>query len=148
MVGSNCFNYTGNVSTKTADLSTVKILFNSVISTPTARCMMGDLKDFYLGTPMEPKDYAYMCIPLHMLPNDIIKHYQLKPLIHNGHVCVQIQQGMYSLLQTSLLANLQLQCFAPGTIWLCALCHHARLMVPPHSTHSICPCCGQLLIPM
>jgi len=95
MVGSNCIDYTGNVSTKTADLSTINILFNSVISTPTARWMMGNLKDFYLGTPMEPKDYAYMCILLHMLPDNIIEHYQLKPLIHNGqHVYVEIQHSM------------------------------------------------------
>jgi len=69
----------------------VKFLFNSIISMPNAKCMMGDLKEFYLGTPMEPKDYAYMHIPLHMLPNNIIEHYQLKPLIHNGHVYVEIQ---------------------------------------------------------
>jgi len=60
-VGGNQVGYTSNVSTRTADLSMVEILFNSIISTPTAKCMMGDIKDFYLGTPMEPKDFAYMC---------------------------------------------------------------------------------------
>jgi len=130
MVGSNHVNYTNNVSTKTTDLSTIKILFNSVISTLTARCMMGNLKDFYHGTPMEPKDYAYMHILLHMLPDDIIEHYGLKPLIHNGHVYVEIQHGMYGLPQASLLANLQLQHFlephgyAPCTIMPSLWCHH------------------------
>ncbi len=70
-VGGNCVDYSGNVSTKTADLSTIKILFNSIIFTaPYANCMMEDLIDFNLGTPMEPKDYTYMCmfIPVTMLP--------------------------------------------------------------------------------
>jgi hypothetical protein len=38
--------YPGEVSTKTADLCTAKLLFNSVISTPDAQFMTGDLKDF------------------------------------------------------------------------------------------------------
>jgi len=30
--------------------------------------MIGNLKDFYCGTPMAPKDYAYMCICIAVLP--------------------------------------------------------------------------------
>ena len=67
-VGGDRVEYTGNVSTKTADLITAKLLFNSVISTPGACCMIGDLKDFYLGTPMQLADYAYMRIPVAVLP--------------------------------------------------------------------------------
>jgi len=94
--------------------------------------MMGDLKDFYLGTPMEPKDYAYMGIPLAMLPIDIMDHYQLHQLVHNGHVYVEIRHGMYGLPQAGLLANLQLQQFlAPHGYAPCAItpglwCHHTR----------------------
>ncbi len=94
-VGGNCVDYTGHISTKMTDLSTVKILFNSIISMPHTQCMMGNLKDFYLGTPMEPKDYAYMCIPIAMLPEDIMEHYQLHALIHKGHVYIEIQCSMY-----------------------------------------------------
>jgi len=86
-----------------------KILFNSVLSMPNAKCMMGDLKDFYLGTPMDAKDYAYMHIPTHMLLEDIMLHYNLHHLVHNGHVYVEICRGMYGLPQAGLLANLQLQ---------------------------------------
>jgi len=64
--------YTSNVSTKTANLSTIKILVNSIVSMPKAKCMMGNLKDFYFGTPMDPKNYTYMHIPVHMLPDNII----------------------------------------------------------------------------
>jgi hypothetical protein len=54
-VGGNLVHYPDKVSTPTADLSTVKLLLNSVISTPGARFATFDLKDFYLGTPMMRK---------------------------------------------------------------------------------------------
>jgi hypothetical protein len=52
-VGGNLIHYPVKVSTPYADLAAVKILLNSVISTPYARFATFDLKDFYLGTPME-----------------------------------------------------------------------------------------------
>ncbi len=64
-----------------------------------ARCMMGDLKDFYLGTPMPPTDYAYMRIPISAIPDAIMDHYKLHNLVHNGHVYVEIRKGMYGLPQ-------------------------------------------------
>jgi len=51
---------------------------------------MGDLKDFYLGTPMPPKDYVYMWIPITVILADVMEHYQLHDLIHNGHVYMEI----------------------------------------------------------
>lgn len=47
--GGDRVEYPGDVSTKTADISTAKLLFNSVLSTPNAKFMTGDLKDFTLG---------------------------------------------------------------------------------------------------
>jgi len=52
--------------------------------------MMGNLKDFYLRTPMPPKDYAYMRIPITVIPANVMDHYQLHDLVHNGHVYVEI----------------------------------------------------------
>jgi len=52
-VGGDRVNYPGEVRTKTSDLTTAKILINSTISTPGARYMCLDIKDFYLGTEME-----------------------------------------------------------------------------------------------
>jgi hypothetical protein len=100
------------VSTKTADLTTAKILFNSVLSTPGAKFLGIDIKDFYLGTPM--KDFEYMCIPLHMLPEAIIGQYNLTPLVHNSCVYVEIRKGMYGLPQAGKLANnLLIEAFVP-----------------------------------
>jgi hypothetical protein len=78
--------YDGDVSTKTADLTTVKTMLNSVKSTPNDRFMTGDIKDFYLETPMEAKDYAYMRITVTAIPNSIMTKYKLAALIHKGFV--------------------------------------------------------------
>jgi len=73
--------------------------------------MIGNLEDFYLGTPIQAQDYAYMQILIALLPPNIMDHYQLHDLMHNGHVYVKIRHGMYGLLQAGQLANLQLQAF-------------------------------------
>jgi hypothetical protein len=46
--GGDRIDYPGNKTTKTADITTAKLLFNSVVSTPNAKFMTIDLKDFYL----------------------------------------------------------------------------------------------------
>ena len=45
-MGGNRINFPGEVGTPTADLLLVKILFNSVVSTPGAKFMTMDIKDF------------------------------------------------------------------------------------------------------
>jgi hypothetical protein len=57
-------------------LLTVKLLFNSVISTPQAKFMCIDIKDFYLCTPMER--YEYFSMKLELFPEDIIEEYGLR----------------------------------------------------------------------
>ena len=47
--------YPGDVGTPTADMPLAKILFNSVISTKNATFMTGDIKNFYLNTPLKRK---------------------------------------------------------------------------------------------
>ncbi len=69
-MGSNLINYPGNYGTPTTDLLTVKLLIDSVISTPNAKFMTFDLKDFYLMTPM--KCYEYFQMKLELFPQDII----------------------------------------------------------------------------
>jgi hypothetical protein len=89
----------------------VKLLLNSVISTPGAKCMMADLKDFYLGTPMEPEDYAYARFPVNVIPEAIMQEYNLEPLIHNGFVYVVVRKGCYGLAQAGRIANDRLKAF-------------------------------------
>jgi hypothetical protein len=105
--GGNKIIYLGKVSTPTADLPIVKLHLNSVISTPGAKYMSIDIKNFYLDTPME--QYEYMWIPVKHIPADIMAQYKLTSLIHNNMVMVEIRKGMYGLPQAGILANDRLQ---------------------------------------
>ena len=68
-MGGDRLDYQGEVSTKTARLTTINILLNIVVSLAGAKFMTEDLKNFYLNTPMnEPK---YMKIPVRLIPDEI-----------------------------------------------------------------------------
>lgn len=77
MVG-NLINYSGDCGTPTADLLTIKLLLNSIISTKGARFFTMDIANFYLNTPLATQD---------------------------GWVYVEISKGMYGLPQAGLLAQ-------------------------------------------
>jgi hypothetical protein len=107
-VGGNCLDYPGATSTPTAKLTTAKCVLNSTISTSNARFMVVDIKDFHLNTPL--KRYEYMRLPLAMIPDEIIKQYQLRQLAtSDGWVYIKIRKGMYGLKQAGILANQRLQ---------------------------------------
>jgi hypothetical protein len=105
--GGNLIDYPGDCSTKTAGLTTAKLLFNSTISTPQARVMCLDVKNFYLNTPMQR--YEYMRLPLIIIPDEIIEAYNLKAIARDGWVHIEIRKGMYGLPQAGILANKLLQ---------------------------------------
>ena len=67
--------YPGDAGTPTANLLTIKLLLNSIISTPNAKFMTMGIKDFYLNTPMAW--YEYMQLQLAGMPEDVIAHYKL-----------------------------------------------------------------------
>jgi hypothetical protein len=77
-MGGNLVNYPNDCSTPTADIITVKILLNSIVSTLNAKFMTIDLKDFYLMTPMSR--YEYFRMKLDLFPEDIIEEYNLKDI--------------------------------------------------------------------
>jgi hypothetical protein len=102
-VGGDKLDYPFDISTRTAGLTTAKILFNSVVSTKNAKFCTMDIKDFYLNTPMDR--YEYMRIPIDIIPEDIFEYYNLKDLVHNGSVTVEIRKGMYGLSSSGHLAS-------------------------------------------
>jgi hypothetical protein len=69
-VGGNLIQYPGDVSTCSADLTTSKCLWNSTISTDGDNYMCLDIKNFYLGTPMDT--FEYMRIPTKLILHEII----------------------------------------------------------------------------
>ncbi len=50
--GGNLINYPGKLTTRTADITTSKLHWNSVLSTQKAKYMCLDLKNFYLSAPL------------------------------------------------------------------------------------------------
>jgi hypothetical protein len=61
-VGGDNINYPGSCATPTGDLTLFKIMLNSVISTPGARFMSFDIKNFYLNMPMSRYEYIQITI--------------------------------------------------------------------------------------
>ena len=102
-VGGNLIDFPGDVSAKVADLTTAKVLFNSVVSTPKAKFMGIDVKNFYLGTPMER--YEYMFLPIEIIPLEIIEQYNLLDKVHQGKIYIEIRRGMYGLPQAGIIAQ-------------------------------------------
>ena len=102
-VGGDRVNYPFETSTPTADLPTIKMLWNSVLSTPKAKFLSMDVANFYLGTPMERPEF--MRLPIKVIPQEIIDKYNLNSIVEDGWVFVRIEKGMYGLPQAGFLAN-------------------------------------------
>jgi hypothetical protein len=106
-VGGDILDYSGNVTTSTADITTFKILINNTLSTKDAVMMMMDINNYYLGTPL-PR-FEYMKMVFSRFPEEIIQKYNLNALAFDGWVYIEIRKGMYGLKQAGLLANQLLQ---------------------------------------
>eukprot|EP00804_Cyclotella_cryptica_P002895 CCRYP_009401-RA/>CCRYP_009401-RA protein AED:0.38 eAED:0.38 QI:0/0/0/1/0/0/2/0/237 len=101
--GGNLINYPGELTTRTADLTTAKILWNSTISTPGARFACADIENMYLQTPMSR--YKYMRIKADLVPTAFKNAYNLWDKINNGYIYMEIRRGCYGLPQAGILAN-------------------------------------------
>ncbi len=76
VAGGDRVHFPGDAGTPTADLLTVKLLINSIISIAGAKFMTMDIKYFYLNTPMAR--YEYMRLRIADMPDDVIEHYNLR----------------------------------------------------------------------
>jgi hypothetical protein len=106
-VGGDRLDYSGDVTTSTADIITFKILINSTLSTEDAAMMMMDINNYYLGTPLPRFEYIKML--LSRFPEEIIQKYNLNALAVDGWVYIEIRKGMYGLKQAGLHANQLIQ---------------------------------------
>jgi hypothetical protein len=104
VAGGDRVHYPFDTGTPTADLLTIKLLINSIISTPSARFFTMDLKNFFLNTPMTR--YEYTRLKLTDIPDDVIEHYKLRDVVTpDGYVHCEIQKGMYRLPQAGIIAQ-------------------------------------------
>ncbi len=102
-VGGNLIKYPFELTTRTADMLSSKIMWDSVISTPDAQSAGADIKNMYLETPLD--QYEYMRMPLDLFPDNIVNHYNLRRKAKNRFVCIEIRKVMYGLPQARILAN-------------------------------------------
>jgi hypothetical protein len=103
-MGGDRINYPEDCGTPTADMILFKILVNSIISTPNAKCLMMDIKDFYLNTPMKRPEY--MKLKLSDIPEEVIEHYNLRGLATpDGYIYCKVTKGMYGLPQAGIIAQ-------------------------------------------
>jgi hypothetical protein len=72
-VGGDMLDYSGDVVTSTADITTFKILINSTLSTADAAMTMMDIKNYYLGTPLPRFEYMKMFVKLLPLPQPPVR---------------------------------------------------------------------------
>ena len=66
----NLIKYPSELTTRTANLTTSKVLWNSILSTKDAKFRGIDIKSFYLETPLDR--FEYMRIPLSLFPQHTI----------------------------------------------------------------------------
>jgi hypothetical protein len=70
-VGGDILDYSGDVATSTADITTFKILINSTLSTKDDAMRMMDINTYYVGTPLPW--YEYMILLLSRFPEEIVE---------------------------------------------------------------------------
>jgi hypothetical protein len=87
-----------------ADTTTAKLAINSMIPTPQAKYLCGDIENFNLGTPMARYEYMRL-LPIKLIPDEIIKAYDLHSKRHKEHIYMEIRRGIYGLPQAGILAN-------------------------------------------
>ena len=137
-VGGKRIHYCGDCSTPTADLLTVQIMLNSVISTKGAKFMTIDIKNFYLNTPMTRLEY----LGLHMgnIPDHVQTQYYLQNKAHPRWLCPcwNMKTHVWST------AGRMISTRPPGnmhqTTWLLSKQSHPRIMASHKIKHQILSC--------
>ena len=92
---------------KNSRFDSVKILWNSVLSTYGAKYATLDIANFYLGTPLDR--YEYMKMPSDIFPQHTKDQYNLDDMEYKGYVWLEIRKVIYGLPQAGILANKQLR---------------------------------------
>jgi hypothetical protein len=89
--GGHLINYPGELTTRTVNMTTAKLNWNSVLSTPKVRYMCLDIGNFYLMAALDR--YEYMKMPINLFPPWIIEQYDLHNKVPNGYIYLQTWLG-------------------------------------------------------
>ena len=108
VVGGDCLTYDNETAAPAANLLEAKLILNSTISTPGAKFITADIKDFFLASKMPNEEYMKMHID--EIPDNIVHKYNMNELIDkNRYAHFKINKGMYGLKQAAILAYDQLR---------------------------------------
>ena len=102
-VGGDRIQHPFDVSAPTADLPTIKLLWNLVLSSPGAKYFTMDISNFYLGSPLPRPEF--MRLPVNIIPDEIMTKYNLAEIAVNGYVYILVVKGVYGLPQAGKIAN-------------------------------------------
>ena len=114
-MGGNLLDFIGSLSAQTASITTSKCVFSGLVSTPGARCLLADIKHFYLNNILP--DPEFMRIMLKIIPQEIIDSYNLTTLVDNqGWIYMRVEKVVYSIKQSGIIANQELVKY--GSMWV------------------------------
>jgi hypothetical protein len=99
--GGDGSDYTGDRSSWTADMQTIKILFNAIVSENANYCT-ADIGDFYLGSTLERDEFMWLSRA--QVPDDIQEKYKNRIIWVGDKTMVRITKGIYGLPQAGRLA--------------------------------------------
>jgi hypothetical protein len=102
-IGGDQVDYNGQKASNAAEMTTIKILYNSVVSEMKAKFMKIDIKDFYLGTTLPRLEY--MRISEHQLDDELANELGILHLKYNGYYYCEVSKGIYGLPHAGKLAN-------------------------------------------
>ncbi len=101
-IGGDKVHYPGDTAAFVAHLETIRLHINAAVSEDAELCT-ADISDFYLGTPLDRKEY--MSISLKHIPIDIQERYNILGMVHNGYILMEISKGIYGLPQAGKLSQ-------------------------------------------
>jgi hypothetical protein len=107
--GGDKLDYPGDASSPTVSMLDAKVHINSTISDAKtgARHLSLDIKNYYLGTPMDY--YQYLRVPPSAIPTEVWDDTRYAITIAaDGYVYLEIRRGMYGLKESGIIAFNQL----------------------------------------
>ena len=103
--GGNLLDYHGSTYTPGASIETVKLHWNSVLSSPGYKYCTGDISNMYLESLLPPGDEEYVKYRYQDIPPRIIAAYNLDAIVHDGYCYARIKKAWYGLKQAGKIAH-------------------------------------------
>ena len=89
--GGDVLDYFGDVTTHTASMETIKLHWNSVLSTPGAKYCTGDISNMYLMSLLPEAEFVRFRYDL--IPPRIISYYNLEDIVVDNFVYARINRA-------------------------------------------------------